>query len=475
MSRPSVGSSRTSRRASMAMTMARCSCTTMPLDMAFTFMSWVIFVCSRKRRHLSRENLGCTRSTNSISSRVRIQRGRMAVSAMKHTCCISCCRCRCGSRPSTLSSPWYGVRPRMAFSAVVLPAPLGPIRPTMRPAGMVKVTLSRARVLPKDLLSPRAWMMAVMRWSPWKSEVAQKGGRIDIKTPNAGDDQRPFVLEEALAFTLAQFQVGALGHVQAQPAALLDDALVEQRLVGLGHGQRIDGQLGGNLADRRQRLPGTDGAVKDLCQHPLAQLHVDRRVVGPFVHHDRLPPVAKEKNGQRRSGWRRSVAALAASFSARVSGGAGSAVGSVAATVSRAAAARSTAAPVPRMVARRMAESVRRWMRGRSIAVLLLWCAGKVQHRCRNTQPGQRSWCGPAPTGVCLPFRQRARRCAMKSLILLVFVGMAGTVQGACKAPLLDVEFRPLAGREAVNLCGQYQGQVLLVVNTASKCGFTPQ
>ncbi|MCK9490104.1 MAG: glutathione peroxidase [Xanthomonadales bacterium] len=44
-----------------------------------------------------------------------------------------------------------------------------------------------------------------------------------------------------------------------------------------------------------------------------------------------------------------------------------------------------------------------------------------------------------------------------------------------CQAPLLDVEFRPLAEPEPVNLCQRFQGQVLLVVNTASKCGFTPQ
>lgn len=49
----------------------------------------------------------------------------------------------------------------------------------------------------------------------------------------------------------------------------------------------------------------------------------------------------------------------------------------------------------------------------------------------------------------------------------------AGTA--ACNAPLLDVEFRPLAEPEPVNLCQRFQGQVLLVVNTASKCGFTPQ
>lgn len=44
----------------------------------------------------------------------------------------------------------------------------------------------------------------------------------------------------------------------------------------------------------------------------------------------------------------------------------------------------------------------------------------------------------------------------------------------AC-APLLDESYRPLAGKEPVKLCERFGGQVLLVVNTASKCGFTPQ
>lgn len=61
-----------------------------------------------------------------------------------------------------------------------------------------------------------------------------------------------------------------------------------------------------------------------------------------------------------------------------------------------------------------------------------------------------------------------------KWLGLAVLMTTTGAT-AACEAPLLDVEFRPLADRERVNLCDRYQGQVLLVVNTASKCGFTPQ
>lgn len=56
----------------------------------------------------------------------------------------------------------------------------------------------------------------------------------------------------------------------------------------------------------------------------------------------------------------------------------------------------------------------------------------------------------------------------------LLAVGLAATPVTAGQA-LLDHSFRPLAGKGSVNLQQAYRGQVLLVVNTASKCGFTPQ
>lgn len=45
----------------------------------------------------------------------------------------------------------------------------------------------------------------------------------------------------------------------------------------------------------------------------------------------------------------------------------------------------------------------------------------------------------------------------------------------ACDSPLLDQDFRRLASDESVNICNEYGGRVLLVVNTASKCGNTRQ
>ncbi len=64
--------------------------------------------------------------------------------------------------------------------------------------------------------------------------------------------------------------------------------------------------------------------------------------------------------------------------------------------------------------------------------------------------------------------------------ITLLALGLAAMSTGAsatsaeCPA-LLDVDVRRLAGEEVVNLCEAYKGKVILVVNTASKCGFTPQ
>jgi glutathione peroxidase len=40
---------------------------------------------------------------------------------------------------------------------------------------------------------------------------------------------------------------------------------------------------------------------------------------------------------------------------------------------------------------------------------------------------------------------------------------------------MLDQQMRPLGKQEAVSLCERYAGQPLLIVNTASHCGYTRQ
>ena len=52
---------------------------------------------------------------------------------------------------------------------------------------------------------------------------------------------------------------------------------------------------------------------------------------------------------------------------------------------------------------------------------------------------------------------------------------MTLTVADAEAGALLDQDFRKLASDEVVNLNDEYAGKVVLVVNTASKCGNTPQ
>ena len=52
---------------------------------------------------------------------------------------------------------------------------------------------------------------------------------------------------------------------------------------------------------------------------------------------------------------------------------------------------------------------------------------------------------------------------------------MAATAALSSDGSLLDQEFRRLASDEVVNLGETYRGKVILVVNTASKCGNPPQ
>jgi len=56
-------------------------------------------------------------------------------------------------------------------------------------------------------------------------------------------------------------------------------------------------------------------------------------------------------------------------------------------------------------------------------------------------------------------------------LLLVALLASAGVAA----ADLLDRSYRPLTGKQPVDLAQTYGGQVLLIVNTASKCGLAPQ
>lgn len=62
----------------------------------------------------------------------------------------------------------------------------------------------------------------------------------------------------------------------------------------------------------------------------------------------------------------------------------------------------------------------------------------------------------------------------MRALIGVTIL-MAVSTLTANEGELLDQDFRRLAADEVVNLADTYEGKVVLVVNTASKCGNTPQ
>jgi glutathione peroxidase len=72
----------------------------------------------------------------------------------------------------------------------------------------------------------------------------------------------------------------------------------------------------------------------------------------------------------------------------------------------------------------------------------------------------------------------------MRTVLLVATLGLSAVwLSGASIAaesapkcpPTLDFEKRVLAGQQRVNLCEEHLGKVVLIVNTASKCGYTPQ
>ena len=62
-----------------------------------------------------------------------------------------------------------------------------------------------------------------------------------------------------------------------------------------------------------------------------------------------------------------------------------------------------------------------------------------------------------------------------KFTALLLMILLSASVHAENCSPLLNFDVRTLNEDTVVNLCEAYQGKVILVVNTASKCAYTDQ
>src|SRR5216683_6377730 len=136
----------------------------------------------------------------------------------------------------------------MALSAVVLPAPLGPMSPRMRPSSTRKSMPSSATVVPKAFRRPRASMHAMasalllfgFRLRPADCASRQQFFPCQAEPLNGCVDPGPLFRKKLLAFALQQ-QIARAGldeHAEASP--LLHKLLVYQLLIAFQNRERID-------------------------------------------------------------------------------------------------------------------------------------------------------------------------------------------------------------------------------------------
>src|SRR6266498_2685185 len=206
---------------------------------------------------------------------------------MNETSRISSSRLVHGSRPSTFSSPWYEVRPRIALSAVVLPAPFGPIIPRMRPSSTRKSMPSSATVVPNVLRSPRASMQAMasvllLFGSPGDF---QEFFRAEAESSNCRVNSRPMFGEKFLSFGFHQQTVRTGFDEHAQAAPLLDEFLIYQSLVSLEHSEWIHAVLGCDIPHRWKRVAFFEHAVENHVHNAIAKLAINRLMIIPFTIH----------------------------------------------------------------------------------------------------------------------------------------------------------------------------------------------
>src|SRR5438067_6745653 len=170
----------------------------------------------------------------------------------------------------------------MAWRAVLLPAPFGPMMPRMRPSSTWRSTPSSAMVAPNALRRPRASMQGMSALLVFA--VQQLFGR-EPETANRCVDPRPVLGEKQFALGLQQ-QL-ARSHIDVHPSAalLLDELLVDELLIGLQNRARVEPVLGSDVAHGGERIAFVENTVEDQRDDTIAKLAVDRLAVVPFTFH----------------------------------------------------------------------------------------------------------------------------------------------------------------------------------------------
>jgi hypothetical protein len=108
---------------------------------------------------------------------------------------------------------------------------------------------------------------------------------VESQALNGLYDARPFVVQKtfALVFKKKLARTGADEHAEA--AALFDELLVDEALVAFEDGERVDAEVGGDLADGGQRVAFAKVSVEHHRHDAVAELAVDGLSVVPVEFH----------------------------------------------------------------------------------------------------------------------------------------------------------------------------------------------
>ena len=77
----------------------------------------------------------------------------------------------------------------------------------------------------------------------------------------------------------------AVNDEHSTSALLFNESLVDEFLISLEHGQRIEAVLGRDIAHRWQRIGVAENTLKYHCDNTISKLSIDRQILIPFWVH----------------------------------------------------------------------------------------------------------------------------------------------------------------------------------------------